>query len=1196
MNKVYGIVWSQALGMWMAVSEHTVRRGKSAGSGGTALGCGLAFRRLGLNPLGLAVALGLSGAAGLVQGADLPVLESDLDHANTTITTTGTTMDIVQTAEKVVINWNSFDIAAGYTVAFNQPDSSSIALNRVTGSDGSNILGTLTANGQIFLINPNGILFGEGAQVSVGSLVASTLSISDQDFDQGAYTFNGGSTVSSTINKGNITAAEGGSVVLLGGQVSNEGVIVAQQGSVALAAGESITLSFDGTGLLNVAVDSALADALVENKQLIQADGGSVILTAYAADALLNTVVNNTGIIQAQSVGTKNGTIVLDGKDSGVVQVAGKLDASAQVNADDTSVDGGNIEVLGQYVRVLDSGVQADGETQKTDISTLASNGGTTGTMYVELGTDFSVGSEPAAATSGISASTLSGIQDASNFYVQTSGDLHLTGAIEWSADTTLTMSATQKLYQDSESSITVSGEQARAYLQSSDMTLDGDITVSGEQATLTLAGALGGDLNLNGSGTLVVSGEQAKIDLTADGNTNINHGIELSGESAVLSIFYGGCLESGCVAAENTDYQIGTDASFTFSGSQVGLNINGTSYELIRSVSELENITNLSGHYALAQDLTLDSVYSEALIADSSNPFSGTFAGLGNSIDGLTIEASQSDYVGLFAYVEGASIRDLGLTNVSVTGEDYVGGLVGYSSNSSLSEVYATGSVTGVYDVGGLVGYSSNSSLSEVYATGSVTGEYEVGGLVGYSYKSSLSEVYATGAVTGVEDVGGLVGESYESSLSEGYATGAVTGEYEVGGLVGYSLSSSLSEVYATGAVTGEYSVGGLVGYSYGISLSEGYATGAVTGTGYVGGLVGYSDNSSLSEGYATGAVTGEYSVGGLVGESYGSSLSEGYATGAVTGEYSVGGLVGYSDSGSLSEVYATGAVTGESDVGGLVGVSYLDSLSEGYATGAVTGTEYVGGLVGYSYYSNLSEAYAMGAVTGTEYVGGLVGQVVAGSISNTYSIGMVTGVEGSTYLGGLIGADESAYGGEPSTVISGSFYASTDAYGNSINNGGVVANGYTGNSLGTAKRYAELTTLDTYTDAGWDIVSASGQDTVWYLPSAATPLLNNVYAYLAPQAETPSSSDWELLRLQPGYQSALMPPPPSVNDGTQNSATSGASTSEPGPVSAEIAELGDDRPPQSPLARASVNVRGLAQYLKLSIVEQGIRLPEAF
>ncbi len=230
-----------------------------------------------------------------------------------------------------------------------QPNSHAVALNRVLGSDGTTILGNLSANGKVFIVNPNGVLFGQGASVNTAGLVASTLDINNADFMAGKYQFSGNGT-GKVLNQGTISAP-GGYVALLGANVSNEGTIQARLGSVALAAGRAITLDVAGDGLLNVAVNAGAVGALVNNGGMIRADGGSVVLTAQAAGDLLRTVVNNTGVIEAQTIDTRGGTIKLLGDmQSGTVNAGGTLDASAP--------DGGNggfIDTSAAHVKIDDA-------------------------------------------------------------------------------------------------------------------------------------------------------------------------------------------------------------------------------------------------------------------------------------------------------------------------------------------------------------------------------------------------------------------------------------------------------------------------------------------------------------------------------------------------------------------------------------------------------------------------------------------------------------------------------------------------------------------------------------------------------------------------------------------------------------------------------------------------------------------------
>ena len=276
-------------------------------------------------------------------------------------------LTISQSSQNVAINWQSFSIGQGEAVTFVQPNASSVALNRVLGSDPSSILGNLTANGRVFLLNPNGILFGSGSQVNVGGLVASTLNISDADFMAGRYQFTGTGT-GTVVNQGSINA-DGGYVALLGANVSNQGTISARLGTVALAAGNAVTLDLAGDGLLNVTINQGVAAAMVQNAGLIRADGGQVLLTAQAAGSLLQGVVNNTGIIQAHTIENLNGSIKLLGDmQTGAVNVGGTLDASAPRGG-----NGGFIETSARTVNIAN-----DAKV------TTAASAGVTGTWLID--------------------------------------------------------------------------------------------------------------------------------------------------------------------------------------------------------------------------------------------------------------------------------------------------------------------------------------------------------------------------------------------------------------------------------------------------------------------------------------------------------------------------------------------------------------------------------------------------------------------------------------------------------------------------------------------------------------------------------------------------------------------------------------------------------------------------------------------
>ena len=379
--------------------------------------------------------LGATSSLALASGAQAQGLPSggSVSAGSATISTGTNAVRIDQSSQAAAINWDSFNIAQGNSVTFTQPNRNSVALNRVLGADPSQIFGSLSANGKVFLINPNGVLFGQGAQVNVGGLVASTLNLSDADFMNGRYDFAG--TSAAVLNRGSITAADGGYVAMLGAHVSNQGTIVARLGTVALAAGEAVTLDVAGDGLLNVTINTGAVNALVENGGMIRADGGQVLLTAQAAGQLLRTVVNNSGIIEARSIENRNGRILLLGDmQSGTMTVDGVLDASAP-----NSGNGGFVETSGAHVNIAD-GVRV----------TTAAPMGSTGTWLIDP-QDFLI-----AATGGnISGATLSAQLVTNSVVISTiplpgdnttgNGDILVNDAVAWTASgtpTTLTMNA----------------------------------------------------------------------------------------------------------------------------------------------------------------------------------------------------------------------------------------------------------------------------------------------------------------------------------------------------------------------------------------------------------------------------------------------------------------------------------------------------------------------------------------------------------------------------------------------------------------------------------------------------------------------------------------------------------------------------------------------------------------------------------
>ncbi len=261
-------------------------------------------------------------------------------------------MQVDQASHKAILNWESFSIGPGGQVNFlQQQGSSSVALNRVLGNNPSQIFGSLTANGRVFLVNPSGILFGPGANVSVGGLVASTLSITDQDFLDGRYVFSNAGGAGSVVNQGSINSFSG-YTALLAPQVTNEGFIFANMGNVALAAGERVSLDMVGDNLIRVSVDQAALDAAIVNRGNIEAFGGNVLLAAHSANALLDTVLNTQGFVRAARMIEQGGEIVLDGGSRGAMTIGGQLtsDGHMRIAGADMTVTGYAWSMRGQDV------------------------------------------------------------------------------------------------------------------------------------------------------------------------------------------------------------------------------------------------------------------------------------------------------------------------------------------------------------------------------------------------------------------------------------------------------------------------------------------------------------------------------------------------------------------------------------------------------------------------------------------------------------------------------------------------------------------------------------------------------------------------------------------------------------------------------------------------------------------------------
>lgn len=784
LNHTYRLVWSDAKQMFIAVAEIAPGKGKRKG---------------GIVGAVAALMMGFGGVAHALDPGTLPT-GGNVTHGNATISQSGNVMNIHQSSDRIITNWNTFNIGENATVNFHQPSSSSAALNRIQDNNPSQILGNLNANGQVYLINPNGILFGQNAQVDVGGLIASTLEISDQDFLNNTLNFkNLGLSDGQIKNLGTIRA-KGGVVALIANQVTNQGTIHADHGNVALAAGNQVTLDFTGDGLMTVTVEQGVIDALAQNGGLIQADGGFVIMTTQAQNDIYKNVVNNTGIIQAQTLENKDGKIMLmGGMTQGQTIAGGTLDASAPNGG-----DGGFIETSAAKVDIQPGLV----------VTTKAENG-KTGEWLIDP-TDFTISAGTSAQTaSGIGATTLQNNLVNTSVEIQTvaagseQGNIHVDADVQW-AENKLTLTAHGDILINSTLTAAGSAELALNHGWNGNAASP---TYGNNNSHLIVHGRV--DLSETSANNLAINGqnhtilrsqsEVAGISSDLNGRYVLGGNLDLSGNWAPIGTFTG--------SFDGLGNQIhGLVVNHNASGAGLFGNTNGATLSNLRLVGV--NVTNSGGGVGA---LVGNAVSTQITNVHASGAVTSTRA----------VDAA-ADAGGLVGYQVGGMIS-FSSAEVEVTANGRnVGGLVGDATSSAkIVNSFALGNVEilgNQGNVGGLVGALRNtSSISNSYATGNVAGRLNnagntgIGGLIGEirDTDATVTNSYSTGSVTttGTGDLkGGLVGANLQGDGLN------VTNSYWVNGLD--------SSAGGTRVTTNENNLATYTGFGDSWTSLEGYAT----------------------------------------------------------------------------------------------------------------------------------------------------------------------------------------------------------------------------------------------------------------------------------------------------------------------------------------------------------------------------------
>lgn len=554
----------------------------------------------------------------------------------------GAAMTIQQSSARSSINWNSFNVGSAATVTIVQPGKDAVLLNRVVGPDASRIQGRISANGQVMLINPNGIVFGPGSTVNAAGFIASTMGLSDDSFLSGNYQFNRSSTAG-VLNQGSISAEAGGYVALLGATVSNEGRINAPAGSVVLAGAQSVqTTGPEGfkvpvgsSGRVRLNLTPADVNVAISNSAtgVIQAEGGQVLLQASALnDAMHNANANanaNANTSAAQSSITQSGRIDT---------------RSAQTTAQATDQTGAQANAQSSGTTLL-----AQGGSIRVDGSILADQGGS-----IIIGRDTETGA--LAARTDVSGAVL----HTPGGFVETSGDWLKTDGIavqaaDWLLDpSNITIAAANSNIQGDPNFVPTSG----AATSTIDVATIASALNAGTSVTINTtnsgtAGTADGTITV-ASAISKTAGTEATLTLNANNGIAVNAAIGASGAGT-------GKLNVNMTAAgvaANSANSFGIDMRSTIDANGGTVNLSGTSNRAGTNGITFNNGSGvLAGTYTITgtANATTGSGNGVQMVGGATTTFSST---TGASV----MRGSTASSAGKGVFISGAST----VTNIS--------------------------------------------------------------------------------------------------------------------------------------------------------------------------------------------------------------------------------------------------------------------------------------------------------------------------------------------------------------------------------------------------------------------------------------------------------------------------------------------------------------------------------------------------
>lgn len=769
------------------------------------------------------------------------------------------TLNVNQSTDRTVIDWRSFDIGSNATTNFIQPNSSSIAVNRVNNSSNpTEIQGNLNANGQVWILNANGVLFGKTAKIDVAGIVASTANISVQSFMSGDTRLQlTGADGGSVTNEGNITVADGGLAAFVAPAVRNIGTITARVGQVALAAGTTFTLDLAGDRLVEIGLGAD--NAIVDHSGHIVADGSTVQISARAAGALVDSVVNVSGTVLASSAHEEGGTIVLTA-DNITTTADAVLKADAGTNGDGGTIYG-YADKLGKY----DGTFSAQGGSQSGDGGFIETSG-----KKVQI-------------ANGISVNTLAANGETGNWTIDpedltVTNDGAISGSIDPDASTVTNATVVNQLLTTgvtlaANNSITVDGainSSGAGNLALNDQNADGNLTIN-----LNAAITLGAGKVLSGQGSVVNVANtgviQNGVDVAKAGGATVNvaagdynqvvtvrkDGIKLAGEAGT-KIIVPSVNETNAIDVWANDFTI---TGFEIAGPAANESYTTYAWGSINTRGVV--IHNGATNFTIAEN-NIHGLRNNILI-DGRNTGSVTNNIIDNSKSGISVQYTDAGAGNSEGYVvdisgnsEGVYGNEWGLNthlNGHYVGATYFNNAQKIAANATLTvqqALLANSAVNGGWTVQDQ-GYSnSNRTAVTVSTTGDDTKQGSVLGAL-KTIQAGINAVVTGGAVNvaaGTYNENVTINKSGVSLLSkEGRDNTTIVGQG--GTALGTVVIASGANNVTLGSIGHGFEIVGIDNVSPGIESAAVYIKGSNSGSKIVGNQITANGDAGLTSEY---------------------------------------------------------------------------------------------------------------------------------------------------------------------------------------------------------------------------------------------------------------------------------------------------------------------------------------------------------